>query len=119
MLRGSNGLKPRYTKYDDFLDKTRKMAISYPFISPRSAFSTIRDSKENSPADFYGKPFFGPTNTEVLVQEGSHAFFHCAVHNIGNQTVGISSYLANAIVGMKRIYKSLFVKIKYLPYDIM
>ena len=118
MLRGSSGVKPRYTKYDEVPYRTRKMAISNTPNSPWSAFSTDRDTKEISAADFYGKPFFGPTNTEVLVQEGSHAFFHCAVHNIGNQTVGIASYLANAIVGMKRNYKGLFVKIKAVPYDI-
>ena len=38
-------------------------------------------------SSFYGNPFFGKTNTQVLVQEGSHAFFHCPVHNLGNQTV--------------------------------
>ena len=40
-----------------------------------------------SPYDFYGKPFYGKTTTDVIVQEGSHAFFHCLVHNLGNQTV--------------------------------
>ena len=40
-----------------------------------------------SPYDFYGKPFYGKTTIDVIVQEGSHAFFHCLVHNLGNQTV--------------------------------
>ena len=43
----------------------------------------------SSPYDFYGKPFYGKTTTDVIVQEGSHAFFHCLVHNLGNQTVRI------------------------------
>ena len=55
-----------------------------------SSSSTLSSSKAPPPppmGDFYGKPFFGKSRTEVVVQEGSHAFFHCNVHNLGNQTV--------------------------------
>jgi len=45
------------------------------------------DDEDDNSAAVYGHPFFGKTNTQVLVQEGSHAFFHCPVHNVGNQTV--------------------------------
>ena len=51
--------------------------------SERSA----RPRANSSPYDFYGKPFYGKTTTDVIVQEGSHAFFHCLVHNLGNKTV--------------------------------
>ena len=54
---------------------------------PRTDFSTSGDNKDVPGSDFYGAPYFGQTNTEVLVQEGNHAFFHCPVHNIRNQTV--------------------------------
>ena len=53
--------------------------------SERSA----RPQANSSPYDFYGKPFYGKTTTDVIVQEGSHAFFHCLVHNLGNQTVSL------------------------------
>ena len=53
--------------------------------SERSALAPAN----SSPYDFYGKPFYGKTTTDVIVQEGSHAFFHCLVHNLGNQTVSI------------------------------
>ena len=55
---------------------------------PKVAFSTSIGSKDDTSGnDFYGAPYFGQTNTEVLVQEGNHAFFHCPVYNIRNQTV--------------------------------
>ena len=54
---------------------------------PRTDFSTSGDNNDVPGSDFYGAPYFGQTNTEVLVQEGNHAFFHCPVHNIRNQTV--------------------------------
>jgi hypothetical protein len=33
------------------------------------------------------RPFFGPTETQVVAQDGAHAYFHCQVSNIANQTV--------------------------------
>ena len=76
----------------EILNNTRKSiplsSKHHTLMKPRYDFSTSGLQDLNSgPVDFYGKPFFGPTNTDVLVQEGNHAFFHCAVHNIGNQTV--------------------------------
>ena len=63
-------------------------AISDTPDKPKVAFSTSIGSKDDTSGnDFYGAPYFGQTNTEVLVQEGNHAFFHCPVHNIRNQTV--------------------------------
>ena len=41
----------------------------------------------NGPIVDYDTPSFGNTQTKVVVQEGSHAFFHCAVHNLANRTV--------------------------------
>ncbi|CAB4062714.1 unnamed protein product [Lepeophtheirus salmonis] len=46
-----------------------------------------REINKKSDFAFYGKPFYGKTVTDVVVQEGSHAFLHCVVHNLGNQTV--------------------------------
>ncbi len=51
------------------------------------AAAAVAAGANSSPYDFYGKPFYGKTTTDVIVQEGSHAFFHCLVHNLGNQTV--------------------------------
>lgn len=59
-----------------------------------------------SPYDFYGKPFYGKTTTDVIVQEGSHAFFHCLVHNLGNQTV---SWVRNVDAHMLFIGRDRFV----------
>ena len=55
--------------------------------SERSASAMAKVEKSRSPYEFYGKPFYGKTTTDVIVQEGNHAFFHCLVHNLGNQTV--------------------------------
>ena len=51
--------------------------------------------KPSSPYEFYGKPFYGKTTTDVIVQEGNHAFFHCLVHNLGNQTVSNTKLTQN------------------------
>lgn len=32
-------------------------------------------------------PYFGQTETQVKIQQGDVAFFHCTVYNVGNQTV--------------------------------
>ncbi len=55
-------------------------------------FSSTSSAPPSSPSstDLYGRPYFGQTNTDVFVQEGGHAFFHCAVHNLGNSTVSQS-----------------------------
>ena len=58
--------------------------------SERSASAVaLAEKSHSSPYEFYGKPFYGKTTTDVIVQEGNHAFFHCLVHNLGNQTVSI------------------------------
>ena len=59
--------------------------------SERSASAVAKaEQSHSSPYEFYGKPFYGKTTTDVIVQEGNHAFFHCLVHNLGNQTVSVS-----------------------------
>eukprot|EP00095_Tigriopus_kingsejongensis_P001091 maker-scaffold193_size270907-snap-gene-1.19 protein:Tk01091 transcript:maker-scaffold193_size270907-snap-gene-1.19-mRNA-1 annotation:"Neurotrimin" len=72
--------------------------LKNPFPIHRNKRKVPSGSKANEKADeepynFYGRPFFAKTQTDVLVQEGSHAFFHCIVHNLGNQTV---SWVRNA-----------------------
>ena len=49
-------------------------------------------TRDTTEGQAYGQPFFGKVgggkgSTDVMVQQGSHAFFHCVVHNVGNQTV--------------------------------
>ena len=77
---GQHGYR-RYSNKNEFNDI---MNIKHgPWAEP----STLKNENGVSSNSFYGTPYFGETNTEVLVQEGNHAFFHCPVHNIRNQTV--------------------------------
>ena len=72
-----------------FLPKVfSKVSLTFSlFFSDGQMYREEREAMNSSPYDFYGKPFYGKTTTDVIVQEGSHAFFHCLVHNLGNQTV--------------------------------
>ena len=90
MIHGSKTSNFKYNSHGENNYRSRDGLIFNRSNSPRSQFSTSGDNKEALDAVFNGKPFFAPTNTEILVQEGNHAFFHCAVHNIGNQTVSIN-----------------------------
>jgi len=75
--------------------------------SERSASAVAKaEQSHSSPYEFYGKPFYGKTTTDVIVQEGNHAFFHCLVHNLGNQTV---SWVRNADSHMLFIGRDRFV----------
>jgi len=75
--------------------------------SERSASAVaLAEKSHSSPYEFYGKPFYGKTTTDVIVQEGNHAFFHCLVHNLGNQTV---SWVRNADSHMLFIGRDRFV----------
>ena len=87
LIRGSKVGNLEYIKreensYRNYWDEKHR-----DLEGPRAEHSTSSDSKDVSSSDFYGTPYFGQTNTAVLVQRGSHAFFHCPVHNIRNQTV--------------------------------
>ena len=88
MSHGSKYQKSEYTHRERSSRRFYGDAVSDTVQKPKVAFSTSISSKDDLPgSDFYGAPYFGQTNTEVLVQEGNHAFFHCPVHNIRNQTV--------------------------------
>ena len=90
MSHGSKYQQSEYTYRDRSIHRFYGDAVSDTVQKPKVAFSTSIGSKDDLPgSDFYGAPYFGQTNTEVLVQEGNHAFFHCPVHNIRNQTVTI------------------------------
>ena len=87
MIHGSQVVRSKYSNHGR---SPYRMNIDKPLDvlhGPRTDFSTFGENKEVPGSDFYGTPYFGQTNTEVLVQEGNHAFFHCPVHNIRNQTV--------------------------------
>jgi len=62
-----------------------------------ASMSVERRQRHRNPSPEYNvnfdRPYFGRGQTEVIVQEGHHAFFHCAVHNLGNSTV---SWVRNA-----------------------
>ena len=88
MNHGNKYKNSEYMYRDRISHRVYGDAVSDTLDRPKVAFSTSIGSKEDSPgSDFYGAPYFGQTTTEVLVQEGNHAFFHCPVHNIRNQTV--------------------------------
>ena len=90
MNHGSKYTKSEHISRDRSYNRFSDVAFSDTLAKPKVAFSTSIGSKDDtSGSDFYGAPYFGQTNTEVLVQEGNHAFFHCPVHNIRNQTVTI------------------------------
>lgn len=84
-------LSPSQVSTDGLMERTERSA---------------RPQANSSPYDFYGKPFYGKTTTDVIVQEGSHAFFHCLVHNLGNQTV---SWVRNVDSHMLFIGRDRFV----------
>ena len=88
MSHGNNYKKSESVYRENGSKRSFVDAISDTPDKPKVAFSTSIGSKDDTSGnDFYGAPYFGQTNTEVLVQEGNHAFFHCPVHNIRNQTV--------------------------------
>ena len=87
MIHGSKAAKSRYSNYGRNHYKMNIGETQDVLHGPRTDFSTSGNNKDVPGSDFYGAPYFGQTNTEVLVQEGNHAFFHCPVHNIRNQTV--------------------------------
>ena len=81
-----------YRRYSNKNEFNYIMNIKHgPWAEP----STLKNENGVSGNSFYGTPYFGETNTEVLVQEGNHAFFHCPVHNIRNQTVSPLVRLSN------------------------
>jgi len=79
--------------------------------SSTTSLGPLRRQRHRNPSTEHNvnfdQPYFGRGQKEVIVQEGQHAFFHCAVHNLGNSTV---SWVRNADKHILFIGRDRFVR---------
>jgi len=79
--------------------------------SSTASLGPLRRQRHRNPSTEHNvnfdQPYFGRGQKEIIVQEGQHAFFHCAVHNLGNSTV---SWVRNADKHILFIGRDRFVR---------